>query len=135
MLFLSVVAWLSGAARGLFLSPHRSDAARLHVCTWYPPEGMEQTMATIVEYTDQKKPQNRYPERIVSPSHSGPCCFSDMEEIGTSHREGRWVFGYKRCRTCGFAVRVILREVPDTVLLADLRRTLETAFQRNVPDF
>jgi hypothetical protein len=96
---------------------------------------MERPMATIVEYTDQKEPQNLYPERIVSPSHSGPCCFSDMEEIGTSRQEVRWVYLYKRCRTCGFTVRVILHEVPDAVLLAELRRTLETAFQRNVPDF
>jgi hypothetical protein len=92
-------------------------------------------MATIVEYTDQQAPQNRYPERIVSPSHSGPCCFSDMDEIGASRHEGRWVYGYKCCRTCGFTVRVILHQVPDAILLADLRRTLATAFQRNVPDF
>ena len=39
-------------------------------------------MATIVEYTDRKVPRNRYPRRIVSPSHSSPCCFSDMEELG-----------------------------------------------------
>ena len=91
-------------------------------------------MATIVEYTDTKAPQNCYPERIVSPSHSGPCCFSDMEEIGTSRQEAGWVYGYKRCRTCGFTVRVILRQIPDAVLLADLRRTLANAFQRNVPD-
>lgn len=56
-------------------------------------------------------------------------------EIGTSCQEAGWVYGYKRCRTCGFTVRVILRQVPDAVLLADLRRTLANAFQRNVPDF
>ncbi|HSB69453.1 MAG TPA: hypothetical protein VLT62_08990 [Candidatus Methylomirabilis sp.] len=91
-------------------------------------------MATIVEYTDQKAPQNLYPERIISPSRSGPCCFSDMEEIGTSQAEGRWVYQYKRCRKCGFAVRVILRELPDESLVVELRQILATAFQRNVPD-
>jgi hypothetical protein len=58
-----------------------------------------------------------------------------MEELGTSRQETRWVYQYKRCRTCGFTVRLILHEVPDAILLAELRRTLETAFQRNVPDY
>ena len=39
-------------------------------------------MPTIVEYTDRKQPENLYPQRIISPPRSGPCCFSDMEEIG-----------------------------------------------------
>jgi hypothetical protein len=94
---------------------------------------MEQTMATIVEYTDRKTPQNGYPQRIISPPRSRPCCFSDMEEIGTSQEEGRWVYQYRRCRQCGYTVRVILREIPDETLLADLRAILATAFQRNVP--
>jgi hypothetical protein len=95
---------------------------------------MEKTMATIVEYTDRKAPQNCYPQRIISPPRSGPCCFSDMEEIGTSQEEGRWVYQYKRCRQCGFTVRVILREIPNGALVAELREILATAFQRNVPD-
>jgi hypothetical protein len=92
-------------------------------------------MATIVEYTDRKEPKNLYPQRIISPPRSGPCCFSDMEEIGTSLEEGRWVYQYKRCRQCGFTVRVILREIPDATLMAELRETLALAFQRNVPDY
>ncbi len=91
-------------------------------------------MPTIVEYTDQKHPENRYPTRIISPPHSGPCCFSDMEEIGDIQTEGNWEYVYKRCRTCGFAVRVIVRERPDEALLQELRKTLEVSFQRNVPD-
>jgi hypothetical protein len=95
---------------------------------------MEWTMATIVEYTDQKRPKNQYPERIISPIRSGPCCFSDMEEIGKPQEDSRWVFQYKRCRKCGFTVRVILREIPDAALAAELRRTLANSFVRNVPD-
>ena len=91
-------------------------------------------MPTIVKYTDRRPPTNRYPHQIISPPRAGGCCFSDMEEIGTSRQEAGWVYGYKRCRTCGFTVRVILRQIPDAVLLADLRRTLANAFQRNVPD-
>ncbi len=92
-------------------------------------------MSTIVEYTDKKQPENHYPARIISPSRSGPCCFSDMEEIGGTQREGRWEYVYRRCRTCGFAVRVIVRELPDEALLTELRQILEVSFQRNVPDF
>ncbi len=91
-------------------------------------------MATIVEYTDQKVPQNLYPERIISPSRSKSCCFGDMEEIGTLQREGRWEYQYKRCRQCGFTVRLIRQELPDAALVAELRHILENSFQRNVPD-
>jgi len=92
-------------------------------------------MQTIIEYTDQKPPDNLYPTRIISPSRSGPCCFSEMEEIGRPHQDSRWIFQYKRCKTCGFAVRVIVRELPNEALVADLRNILATAFVRNVPDF
>ena len=93
-----------------------------------------QPVSSIVEYTDQKAPKNAYPARIISPVRSGPCCFTDMEEIGKPQDEGRWVFQYRRCRKCGFAVRVILREIPDAALAAELRRTLANSFVRNVPD-
>ncbi len=92
-------------------------------------------MATIVEYTDRKRPQNLYPKRIISPARPQPCCYSDMEEIGTAHETVRWVFRYKRCRQCGFTVRVIVREIRDEALLAGLRQTLAKSFVRNVPEF
>jgi hypothetical protein len=91
-------------------------------------------MATIIEYTDRKAPRNHYPQRIISPPKSGPCCFSQMEEIGKPREEGRWVYQYKRCTKCGFAVRLILREIPDAALINELRKTLETSFVRNVPE-
>jgi hypothetical protein len=91
-------------------------------------------MGTIVEYTDQKPAANRYPRRIISPSRSGPCCFSDMEELGTPQEDGRWVYQYRRCRQCGFAVRVILREIPDAALIASLREGLTHMFVRNIPE-
>jgi hypothetical protein len=91
-------------------------------------------MPTIVKYTDQQRSENEYPRRIVSPSRPGPCCFSEMAEVGNAKEEGRWVFQYRRCRTCGFTVRVILREIPDSNLVKELRRTLLTSFVRNVPD-
>jgi hypothetical protein len=92
-------------------------------------------MSSIVEYTDRKPPADLYPKRIISPRKSGPCCFSDMELVGEPHVEGRWVFQYRRCRRCGFAVRVILRQVPDDALLAEVRREFATLFMRSVPDY
>ena len=91
-------------------------------------------MPTMVEYSDQKPPTNRYPDRIISPPRAGVCCFSDMEELGTPQQDDRWVFQYRRCRRCGFAVRVILREIPDTTLVNSLRESLAHSFMRNVPE-
>lgn len=81
-------------------------------------------MPTIVEYTDAIPPQNQFPDRIVSPSHSGSCCFTHMEALGTPQADGRWVSQYKRCCRCGFAVRVILEVLPDEDAITTLRATL-----------
>ena len=91
-------------------------------------------MATIVEYTDRKRPANRYPHRIISPPRPGACCFFDMEELGNPQEDTRWLYQYRRCRQCGFAVRVILHEIPDMALIAGLREGLTHMFVRNVPE-
>ena len=91
-------------------------------------------MATIVKYIDQKRPENRYPHRIISPPRSSPCCFFDMEWLGSPQEDGRSVYQYKRCRQCGFAVRVILHEIPDVALVTSLRETLAHSFNRSLPD-
>jgi hypothetical protein len=57
-----------------------------------------------------------------------------MEEVGTTQQDGRWLFQYRRCRQCGFAVRVILQELPDAALVEELRQILAVAFSRKVPD-
>ena len=80
-------------------------------------------MPTIVEYTDTNPPQNQYPERIISPPRSESCCASNMEVIGTPQIEGRWVYQYKRCRRCGFAVRNIVKALPDLEIVASLQAT------------
>jgi hypothetical protein len=112
----------------------RRAADRTTASRSLPHGATEDTMATIVEYTDRKKPKNDYPQRIVSPVRSGPCCFTDMEEVGKPQEDGRWVFQYKRCKKCGFALRVILREIPDAALAAELRKILANSFVRNVPE-
>jgi len=92
-------------------------------------------MPTIVEYTNRMPPENRYPARIVSPPRASACCFSDMEDLGEAIREAHWEYRYRRCRTCGFTVRGILRPLPDEALLTELRAELAKAFVRNVPDY
>jgi hypothetical protein len=57
-----------------------------------------------------------------------------MEEVGAAQQDGRWLFQYRRCRECGFTVRVILREIPDAALAEALRRILVNSFIRNVPN-
>ena len=78
-------------------------------------------MPTIVEYTDTIPPQNQFPDRIVSPPRSRSCCFTHMEALGTPQADGRWVYQYKRCCQCGFAVRVILQVLPDEEAITTLR--------------
>lgn len=73
-------------------------------------------MATIIEYTDQKRAANNYPKRIVSPSSPGPCCYSKMEQIGVEQHEEGWSFIYKRCRKCGFAVRHVTARNPQLIV-------------------
>jgi hypothetical protein len=91
-------------------------------------------MATIVEYIDQNPPKNWYPHRIISPSRSGACCYSDMEWLGAPQKDERSVFQYRRCRQCGFTLRVILREIPDVALMASLRETLARWLAPNIPE-
>ena len=90
-------------------------------------------MATIVEYTDRKTPRNGYPRHIISPSHAGPCCFSEMEWLDAPQVDVRWRYQYRRCRRCGFAVRVILHEIPNAALVNSLREELAHSFVRNLP--
>jgi len=48
-----------------------------------------------------------------------------MQAVGPAEQDGRWIFEYRRCRTCGFTVRAFLRYVPDEGRLAELRRRLQ----------
>ena len=63
-------------------------------------------MATIVEYTLSKPLLNAYPRRIVSPPSPSSCCTGAMVLIGKRETDGPWRYQYKRCRVCGYTVRV-----------------------------
>jgi hypothetical protein len=47
-----------------------------------------------------------------------------MDSLGVPEPEGGWIFEYRRCRVCGFTVRLFLRYVPDDTDCTDLRRRL-----------
>jgi len=90
-------------------------------------------MPTIVTYTDTAPPRNQFQHHIISPTHSSPCCFSAMDALGRVCREERYVYEYRRCRTCGFTVRVIVRYPPDHTLMASLRKEFATTLTRKIP--
>lgn len=69
-------------------------------------------MAGIVEYDERKTAVNAYPERIISPPHPSNCCVSGMEQVGEVEEDGNWLYIYKRCRDCGYAVRHFLMMSP-----------------------
>ncbi len=87
-------------------------------------------MATIVTYTDKQPPRNQFPQRIISPTHPSPCCFAAMEVLGPACREERWEYAYRRCRTCGFTVRLIVRYVPDQAEIAKLQKLFASVLSR-----
>ncbi len=82
-------------------------------------------MPTIIEYTDTKPATNLYPDAIVSPRHSHGCCISNMEDISGPIVEGRWIYRYRRCSECGFAVRLVVRSMPDPEAIASVRAVFE----------
>ena len=86
-------------------------------------------MPTIVTYTDTAPPRNQFPHRIISPTHSSPCCFSAMDALGRVRREERYEYAYRRCRTCGFTVRGIVRCLPEQARLAALRTLFATTMK------
>ncbi len=81
-------------------------------------------MPTIVTYTDSHPPRNDFPRRIISPTRPNPCCFSAMGDLGAVYHEERYEYAYRRCRTCGFTVRVFVRSLPDQAEIARLQKLL-----------
>jgi hypothetical protein len=60
----------------------------------------------IVRYSDEEKPRNDYPRRIVSPSNPSPCCTDDNRTMVGNMREiDGFKFCYKICKVCGHAVK------------------------------
>lgn len=65
----------------------------------------EGQIASIIEYSAEKKARNSYPHKIISPPGPSRCCQARMSRIGAVQAEGDNKFYYKRCSRCGFTVR------------------------------
>jgi hypothetical protein len=62
-------------------------------------------MSNIIEYRDDRPPENAYPRRIVSPTRASACCARQMTPLGLGAVEGGWRYQYTRCPVCGYSVR------------------------------
>ena len=60
----------------------------------------------IIKYSDDEKPRNDYPKRIVSPVSPSDCCRDENREMVGNVREiDGFKFCYKICTECGHAVK------------------------------
>ena len=60
----------------------------------------------IIRYTDDEKPRNDYPKKIVSPTEPGACCTEENREVVGGNREiDGFKFAYKICGECGYALK------------------------------
>jgi hypothetical protein len=72
-------------------------------------------MKNIIRYTDDERPRNDYPRKIVSPVRPSRCCKDENREIVGSMREiDGFKFCYKICRKCGHAVKFYFPAVETT---------------------
>ena len=69
----------------------------------------------IIRYTDDEKPRNDYPKKIVSPTRPSTCCNDENREtVGVMREVEGFKFCYKICQVCGHAVRFYFPAVEST---------------------
>lgn len=69
----------------------------------------------IIRYTDDEKPRNEYPRKIISPSRRSSCCVEENRvTVGSVREIDGFKFCYKICETCGHAVRYYYPAVEGT---------------------
>ena len=60
----------------------------------------------IIRYSDDEKPKNEYPKKIVSPTKPSQCCTDENREtVGNVREVDGFKFCYRICQSCGHAVR------------------------------
>jgi len=75
----------------------------------------DRIVKNIIRYTDDEKPKNEYPKKIVSPTEPSKCCNDENREIVGSMREiDGFKFCYKICQECGHAVKFYFPAVDST---------------------
>jgi hypothetical protein len=95
--------------------------------------GGRRAAATIVEYDGRRATLNDYPDRIISPPFPSECCAAAMKQVGDVEEDGRWLFIYKRCQSCGYTVRHVLMLSPAAMrsMRDDLLRSIDITHGRN----
>jgi hypothetical protein len=69
----------------------------------------------IIRYTDEEKPRNDYPRRIISPLRPSSCCSEENREtVGNMREVDGFKFCYKICTECGHAVKYYFPAVEST---------------------
>jgi hypothetical protein len=69
----------------------------------------------IIRYTDDEKPRNDYPRRIISPVRPSSCCSEENREtVGNMREVDGFKFCYKICTECGHAVKYYFPAVEST---------------------
>ena len=60
----------------------------------------------IIHYTEDEKPKNDFPKKIVSPPSPSACCNNDnRESVGQPKEVDGFKFQYRICTKCGHAVK------------------------------
>lgn len=71
-----------------------------------PEDKQKRLTKNIIRYTDNEKPRNDYPKRIISPSAPSGCCTDENKtQVGKVREVDGFKFNYRICNTCGHAVR------------------------------
>jgi hypothetical protein len=66
----------------------------------------QRKLRNIIRYSDDQKPRNDYPKRIISPTRPGSCCSDENRDVvGTVREVDGFKYCYKICQECGHAVR------------------------------
>ena len=75
----------------------------------------DRVMKNIINYTDDEKPKNEYPKKIVSPPRPSSCCTDENRiMVGGNKEIDGFKFCYKICETCGHAVKYYYPAVEGT---------------------
>ena len=69
----------------------------------------------IISYTEDEKPWNDYPRKIISPPAPSECCTDDNRiSVGSVREIEGFKFSYRICQECGHAVKYYFPAVEST---------------------
>ncbi len=75
----------------------------------------KRVMKSIIRDSDDEKPRNEYPKKIVSPPYPSTCCNDgNRTVVGTVREVEGFKFCYKVCQKCGHAVKYYFPAVEST---------------------